>query len=164
MDFSKLQQQRSVWIALLALTAAILAYLTFVSVSRERRMQALQEELAVLRAEFTDASHGLEDCRAIRENLPVLRDDEVERLRRRGLEQPIGWIKNSLRNNAQLIPYQGVQGGEMRFLSDQNIHVLTPRWVLAEFEDGHMAGRILLEYHVADNAGIAWKVIDSYLE
>jgi len=48
----------------------------------------------------------------------------------------------------------------MRFFKDE-IYVLTSKWVLAYFEDGHIAGKILLEYSVGDNGAISWQVIQA---
>jgi hypothetical protein len=36
--------------------------------------------------------------------------------------------------------------------------------VLAYFEDGHIAGWMLLEYQVARGGRITWRRIDSYVE
>ena len=52
----------------------------------------------------------------------------------------------------------------MGFYSEDNIWILTKKWALALFEDGHIGGYILLEYTVSDNGEISWKVIDSYLD
>jgi len=55
-------------------------------------------------------------------------------------------------------------GGTMGFYSQKDIHVLTSRWVLASFEDGHIGGRMLLEYDVSSGGEIQWKVISAYLD
>ena len=52
----------------------------------------------------------------------------------------------------------------MRFYDPAEIEVLSRRWVVAGFEDGHKAGKALLGFHVSDDGKIAWKVIDSYLQ
>lgn len=43
------------------------------------------------------------------------------------------------------------------------IHILSPQWVFAGFDDGHIAGEMLLAYEVADDTAIRWYVIASYL-
>ena len=64
----------------------------------------------------------------------------------------------------ELIPYEGVLGGQMGFYDENGIQILDSRWVLADFEDGHIAGRMLLEYQVSNEGQISWKVLNSYLE
>jgi hypothetical protein len=60
-----------------------------------------------------------------------------------------------------MIPFKGVLGGKMAFLKEK-IFIISDRWVLAYFEDGHINGNMLLSYSVK-NGNISWKVIDSYL-
>jgi len=64
----------------------------------------------------------------------------------------------------ELIPYKGALGGTMKFFHENNIHILSPNWVLAYFEDGHNFGEMLLEYQVLKDGAISWRVIDSYLD
>jgi len=72
-------------------------------------------------------------------------------------------IINDLISHPELIPYDGVLGGKMGFYYPDEIRVLTDRWVLAGFDDGHINGYMLLSYSI-DNGKISWKVIDSYLD
>lgn len=71
-------------------------------------------------------------------------------------------IINDLMKHDELIPYEGVLGGKMNFYSEKDIFVLSDKWVLAYFEDGHIGGNMLLEYSIKDDK-ISWKVIDSYV-
>lgn len=67
-----------------------------------------------------------------------------------------------LQDREELIPFEGVLGGVMNFPDPHWIHVLTPRWVLAYFEDGHVAGEAFLEYRI-ENGRITWKLLDAFL-
>ena len=67
-----------------------------------------------------------------------------------------------LMKHNELIPYDGVLGGTMKFYDENSIQVLTDRWVFANFEDGHMHGYMLLRYNINEGK-ISWEVIDSYL-
>jgi len=88
----------------------------------------------------------------------------IERLKRKGLQDPIKDIITDLMKYNELIPYEGTLGGTMGFYHEDNIHILSPKWVFASFEDGHTGGHMLLEYQVSNEGTISWKVIDSYLE
>jgi len=50
----------------------------------------------------------------------------------------------------------------MGFYFDKNIWILTNKWVLAYFEDGHICGYVILEYDVNKEGNISWKVIDHH--
>ena len=64
----------------------------------------------------------------------------------------------------ELIPYQGILGGEMGFHSKKDIYVVSTKLVRASFDDGHTDGWMLLEYQVTDKGKISWEVLESYLE
>ena len=95
---------------------------------------------------------------------PGLGAEDILALRKQGLKNPVEDIKADLLSRPDLIPQKGVAGGTMGFHSAENIYVLSPRWVLASFEDGHITGKMLLEYSVQGPAKISWKVLSSYLE
>jgi hypothetical protein len=91
----------------------------------------------------------------------VLDDADIGDLRRQGLSNPILQLRDSLEAHPELIPYKAVLGGTMGF---EGIVVLRPPFVFAEFEDGHIAGTMLLEYQVLDQRKISWKRLWSRLE
>lgn len=64
-------------------------------------------------------------------------------------------LRDDLVKHPELIPYPAVMGGTMFFVP-QRIVILDDRWAFAEFEDGHVAGSMLLEYDVRDGR-ILWK-------
>lgn len=82
-------------------------------------------------------------------------------LERKGLNGGPDQVVADLLKHNELIPYEGVLGGKMAFFKD-NTYVISDKWVLAYFEDGHMNGNMLLGYSVKSGI-ISWKVIDSYL-
>ncbi len=88
----------------------------------------------------------------------------VAQLQKKGLSHLEEDLATDLMGHRELIPYKGVMGGTMGFYSQKDIHVLTSRWVLASFEDGHIGGRMLLEYDVSSGGEIQWKVISAYLD
>ena len=98
------------------------------------------------------------------EGSALLSNWELDKLKEKGLTNPLEDLADDLMRHAELIPYKGVMGGTMGFYAKDDIHVVTSRWVLASFEDGHMKGRMLLEYQVSPKGKIYWRVISAYLE
>ena len=88
---------------------------------------------------------------------------DIEAMRKKGMADPASQILADLKQHRELIPYKGVLGGTMGFYDDSKIWILTSKWVLAYFEDGHVAGYLLLEYQVAQGGKITWKTVASYL-
>lgn len=86
--------------------------------------------------------------------------NDVENMKGKGLVNPAEDIISDLKEHRELIPYKGVLGGTMDFYG-RNIWILTNKWVLAYFEDGHTVGYMLLEYSINDNGKITWKRISA---
>jgi hypothetical protein len=82
-------------------------------------------------------------------------------LRQKGFENPHETLLNDLQSKREMITYDGVLGGQMQF---RNVYLLTGKWLMAEFDDGHIQGYALLEFTVDSPENIEWKVIDAYLE
>jgi len=90
-----------------------------------------------------------------------LNELEINRLKEWGLPDPERNLKADLIKHPELIPYEGVLGGTMGFYSEGAVQVLTSPWVLAEFQDGHVYGHLLLKYSVSKNGDIEWEVIEA---
>lgn len=88
---------------------------------------------------------------------------DIQAMKKKGLNDPVNQIIADLKQHRELIPYKGILGGTMNFYDDSKIWVLTKRWVFAYFEDGHVAGYLLLEYEVTQGGKITWKTVASYL-
>jgi len=144
-------RERTLWIMASAffLIAAVLAGATSLYLHRE----------------LDAARHGAKASGVLPPaNAPaVLSPGEILRLQELGLADPVPALAQDLMRHPELIPYPGVLGGNMGFYSEDNIQILTPRWVLANFDDGHIDGYMLLEYAVAPGGKITWKPLASYL-
>lgn len=92
-------------------------------------------------------------------DIPTLNYTDIERLKDCGLEDPVTDVAHDLKKHPEFIPYKAVLGGTMRF---HNVYVLTPQWVLANFDDGHIGGDMLLEYNVSEGT-ISWRIVASYV-
>lgn len=88
----------------------------------------------------------------------LLQDRELKDLKEAGLADPVNQLRNDLMAHPELIQIDGVLGGTMGFNAPE-IALLSSRWVFARFEDGHIAGSCLLEYHIASDSTIQWKVL-----
>ncbi|MBS1271843.1 MAG: hypothetical protein MAGBODY4_00975 [Candidatus Marinimicrobia bacterium] len=91
----------------------------------------------------------------------LLSQYDIRLLKQKGLVNPEEELIADLASRTELIPDKGVLGGTMHFYEDQ-IYVLSSKWVMAYYDDGHIAGQMLLEYLVEPGGEITWKVIDSY--
>lgn len=150
------KKERIIWISasVVILTIAILAVLSYqikISILTQRvadlesSKNAWVQKEAELTLEIADlktqVNQNIELTKSFPSNNPQIIDD--------------------LTKHSELIPYKGVLGGKMGFYKE-DIFVISDKWVLAYFEDGHIGGNMLLEYSVKDE-NIFWKVIDSYL-
>ncbi len=73
-----------------------------------------------------------------------------------GIENPEEHIKDALRKRLDLIPMEAVLGGTMHY---SNIQLLGDQWVIADFEDGHVYGKAILDYTVDNKNEVKFKLI-----
>ena len=127
----------------------------------------LVEKLEQADKDSTERKTDLKDTANLGENKPAstieLHSWDIEQMKRKGLNDPVKDIISDLRQHRELIPYKGSMGGTMNFYSDSQIWILTKKWVLAYFEDGHNGGYLLLEYEVTKDGKIKWKTVASYI-
>jgi len=88
---------------------------------------------------------------------------DIQAMKRAGLKDRLKDIISDLKRHRELIPYEGSMGGTMNFYGRSKMWILTKKWALAYFEDGHNGGYLLLEYEVTKGGGINWKTLASYL-
>jgi len=92
--------------------------------------------------------------------LGKLSASEIEQLKAKGLNNPEADLKADLTSNQQdVLPSKGTLGGTPAI---RDIQILTGRYALAYFEDGHNGGYLLLRYSLNQVNSISWVVIDSY--
>lgn len=158
MEFSI--KERFLWIGFSVILVVLIFVLLFKNVSDTNQFQ---ENKKLLVTKIKDLSDSLKQYKKLLKAQPGLSVWQIQRLKKKGLKDPVKDIVANLLKHHELIPYKGVLGGTMRFLMD-GIHVLTPKWVFASFEDGHILGHMLLEYKVSNDGKISWKVVAAYLE
>ena len=92
-------------------------------------------------------------------NIIYLNNNDIKDMKKKGLSNPVQEIISNLRKHRELIPYKGILGGTMGFYDKKSIWILTNKWVLAYFEDGHIGGYLLLEYNIDHYGKINWNRI-----
>lgn len=73
-----------------------------------------------------------------------------------GITRPKEFIAQSLREKQELIPIQGVLGGEMNF---DKIQPIGWDWVIADYHDGHVYGMALYKYQFNDVGELTFELI-----
>jgi hypothetical protein len=127
-------------------------------------LDSLRAAISSLDGQEPNAPFWYEQAKRARESQGMLLGEvEIEILQTKGLDDPVNELRDDLAAHTELIPYEGVRGGKMRFVR-HTIAILSTRWVYAEFEDGHVSGDCLLEYDVGGDGTITWKMISAGLD
>jgi hypothetical protein len=159
--------ERTVWLIIVLALVAALVVLVVQRRSPDRPHEpTVHGELAPVRPGAPariDPETAVPDATAPPQRLPTLSEHHLRRFRAKGLENPATDLIRDLRQRPELVPHEAVLGGRMYFVESES-YVLSDRWVLATFEDGHIRGRMLLEYRLSNHGEITWRVLDSYLE
>ncbi len=75
-----------------------------------------------------------------------------------GINNPKDFIIKSLRAKPEIIPIKAVLGGTMRF---GNVEILSQKWLIANFDDGHILGSAIFKYYLNDKNELEFQVIES---
>jgi len=149
--------------------ASLLIYLVF-SIGDEDKIARLEErvvEIEEREASFIRRNDSLslllQEIRIVKAIPPFLDKRQVEDLVRKGLANPVEDLRSDLISDPDLIGTSAVLGGQMGFYFRDGIHILNKRWVFAYFEDGHLAGAMLLRYDIDEEGRIKWEVIDEII-
>lgn len=118
-----------------------------------------ETNLMVEKARFDSLELILIDLKKVGGTPPLLDQQQIKSLQRKGLENPVEDLRNDLMKADVKIKRQGVLGGTMGFYMPEAIHILNEQWVMAYFEDGHVAGALFLKYEVIEGV-INWEVLD----
>lgn len=73
-----------------------------------------------------------------------------------GIENPQEFIKNQLRNQPERIPLSPEVGGTMAF---RKIDIISEKWLLAIYDDGHVQGKAIMEYELQPNGSVKYTVV-----
>jgi len=134
--------------------------------SKEEALSERDSKVDQLTRDYKDAQEQIEmlkeESTLLKNNISAIQTfdyfDEL-RLAQVGIDD-ITLISEDLYKHPELIPYEGVLGGTMAFT---DIDVINYKWVYAKYEDGHIIGYGLYEYHVDDEAQIVWRLVSGEL-
>jgi hypothetical protein len=80
---------------------------------------------------------------------------EYEKYGIKNLEE---FLDVEVRKMTEIIPLKAVLGGTMNF---ENIKILSEKWLITDYSDGHIYGKSLFEYHIDQNKNLSLKLIAS---
>jgi hypothetical protein len=108
---------------------------------------------------------GRQEARELHgEHTYLLDKFQIKTLKARGLSDPVSQLPVDLMAHPELIPFKGVVGGTMGFYTPEVITILSPSWVFARFDDGHVMGSCLLEYEISPDTTIHWRLIKAQMD
>lgn len=127
--------------------------------AQQKERQRTDMELAVARYELEQARTELavqQQAAEAASTQPVVRlfDADLDELRQQGFKDPVVDLVADLQTRTDLIPMAGVLGGTQAWRPSER-WVVGKSFVVAEFDDGHVGGTMLLRYVVA-NGRITW--------
>ncbi len=141
----------------------IIAYdhnLTYCSIELDECKQQLEDETSKLNSRIRRLERKVNttDVKGI-----TLLPREIRKIfLQNDIREPEQHFKDSLYFNYGIIPYQSTTGTRMHIFDRENIKILGPNRVFADFTDNEQYGWMLLEYNVSPDAEISFEVIDSY--
>lgn len=161
-----IQLDRNMHLKIIAiLVIVVMLTITWISQTELAEHTALSQSLAEENKSLKLTSNQLSQQIAALEkeaqlNAGLVPADILERLlKEQGITKD--QLKADLQKRTDLIKHKPVLGGTMYF-PESEIRILSDRWVMAGFEDGHILGYILLSYEVKSGK-INWTVMNSYV-
>ena len=85
-------------------------------------------------------------------------DYEASAFKNIKIDNPEKFIENKFRKRTDLIPIKATLGGNMKF---GKIQILGEKWLIAEYDDGHIQGKSIYSYKLNSNKEIDFKILES---
>lgn len=128
-------------------------------VELQTQVEKLNQKQGMLNRDKEHLVKELNDVVKLLESTPKLNSIMIENLKEKGITDSEEILLDLL-GKPDIVPFDGVLGGTM-FIS--RAWLLTDHYVLAEFEDGHVLGYMILEYEIKDQH-IIWNVMGSNIQ
>ena len=106
------------------------------------------------RKRVSDSLKQLNENGEISKDFPIYFGREFE-----NIKNPEEFVISSLKEHPEMIPLDAVLGGTMEF---RQIKVLTDHWVLAHYEDGHVAGESIYSYELQEDGTLDFELVASH--
>ena len=134
---------------------------------KNEEINRLNQEKEKLKSEIAKAAVSFDSKLQEKESLIKIQNEQLEAsymlpeyylefLKSHNVESPQILI-DDLMNHKEIIPTKGVLGGNMYWVSNSTV-VLNDKYVFSTYEDGHIMGYALLEYHFDEEHTIIWQV------
>ena len=149
---------KRIYFYIIIILVIIAAFSIFANMNIMRKYQKQNDEYTMIKERFDEMKKELAIYKELAYYKDVLNDVDYSYLQKKGLKEPIKQIKEDLMSKPEIIEIKGIKGGKIDFYDSRNIYILNSKWVYAFFEDGHIAGSVLLEYTI-NNGKIKWQVI-----
>ncbi|MHB1148610.1 MAG: hypothetical protein ACYC01_13590 [Lutibacter sp.] len=115
---------------------------------------SLEKEMVLLKS----LNDSLIKISNVSENQWFDKDFNGSHFTRQGITNPEKFVENALRKRTDLIPSEAVLGGTMSY---GKIQLLGNKWVIADYNDGHIQGRSIYEYRLNDKKELIFKILAS---
>ncbi len=157
---------KNIYLYLFVFAALIALYL---AVTANRNVSALRSDLAGREQALGQLEDSLREARLDLLEMQYFslenNDDALAYYDHLKLENPARYIADKLletnepKGSNPLVPYEGMEND----FKINKIKVLNHQWILADFSDGKYWGEILLEYHLKDDLGVDFTLLDHLL-
>ena len=118
------------------------------------KKDSLEKEIVLLKG----LNDSLIKLSQVEKNYWFDKDFNGSHLTRKGIINPEEFVENALRKRADLIPSEAVLGGTMSY---GKIQLLGNKWIIADYNDGHIQGRSIYEYQIDDKKAMSFKILAS---
>jgi len=126
------------------------------------KVERCQKDYNILTREYNQLEKKLSEYQNLSTSTIDLSATDIICMKKKGINDPVQNLIKDLKEHPEIIPYEGTLGGQMNFYFEKKIWILTNKWVLAYFEDGHIGGYLLLQYNINNAGKISWELISSY--
>ncbi|MBT4484426.1 MAG: hypothetical protein HOC71_12205 [Candidatus Latescibacteria bacterium] len=84
-------------------------------------------------------------------------EEEIDELKRKGLDDPYNNIISDLGSRRELIPLKDESGARPSVFENVSMYLLNSKWAYASFDYDSTLEQTLLEYRVSDSGEIIWE-------
>ncbi len=115
----------------------------------------LQEKIDQLEQQVDSLTKELSTSKPAGDN-PWFDKNQAPKILAHNIPDPEQFIDSSLRSKPDIIPLQAVLGGQMNF---NKIQVLGDKWIIADYEDGHVLGKTIFSYTLNEEGELEFRAL-----